>query len=472
MKKIFLFALAAALPFVACTKNDTPTEEAATVSISATAFDATTLKATVTVTLSKTVSEDVKVSLADAAIESGKTAVPVTYEKKVTVAKGQTSANVEVKADVTGLSDGEYQAAVKLSEVPSTVTIKSGSDVAYMNLSYSYLPTVNLYSGKDFTENYDGYVTLALDAATTKDVKVTLETATGGTAPLEYEKSITIKAGDKTVDVPVKLNPETLVTGNYSSTIGIVGVENGKEGTATSVNMGINFPLLPAIVIDGDLSDWETAITQDVENPAGSMYPRDLKVRVTASGTYLYFLYEVKGKKDYGSIMSDVFIDVDGDPTTGASFDERFTPGCAGIEILLEQCLTAVGGGYANGCGYGLWIHGGADGDPLYSSWKTNPEYNDSQIMLWWIDNKLQDDMWSFNTAKNPEDGIVRYEAWFNREFFGITGTKVRVGFKAFDWGDGTMGEGYAPQVSKEGDAAYTPCDMFTVHIPAFEKDE
>lgn len=453
MKKYFIIALALVASLAACEKDPAGKTATPTVTISSSeTFDAQTLKATVTLTLSSAATEDVKVKLTDGDIQSGKTAVPATYDATVTIAKGQTSKSIDVIADATGLKSGEYQAAIKIASAEGAEFVAGST--AYINLSFVSEVVVNLYTGGDFTTNYKSFVTVALDNKAESDITVNLDVETGATAPLVFEKSVVIPAGEKSIDVNVTLDPSTLVTGDYSSTIKIASANGAKLGTSTTANLNVSFPIVPSIVIDGDLSDWNDIATQDIVNPENVFYTRHISVKFAATSSYLYMLYEVQGKSAYGSIMSDFMIDKDGNPETGGTYDEFWTPGCSGIEWYIEQCLTTMGGGYANGCGYGLYKFGGEDGTGLFN-WNNNyGEYNDPAIMYWWVEDNA------------PESGIIRYECWFNREFFGMTNKTVRVGFKLFDWGDQTQGEGRAPQAA--GSDAYTPCDMFTVHLPEY----
>ena len=260
MKKYLFIAAALLLAMVACNKEEK--KVLPTVSISATQIDAESLKATGTLTLTTAAEGDVTITLAEADVQSGKTKVPASFDKTVRIPQGKTSATFDIRADVTGLADGDYQVAVSIASAEGAEV--AANAVAYANLSYAYVPTVNLYTGGDFVTSYTSYVTVALDKAASKDVKVILETAEGSTAPIEYEANVTIPAGKTSVDIDVVCNPETLETGDYSSTIKIKSAENGKLGTSVSSSLNISYPFIPSVIIDGDLSDWDTAITQDI----------------------------------------------------------------------------------------------------------------------------------------------------------------------------------------------------------------
>ncbi len=451
MKKYLFIAAALLLAMVACNKEEK--KVLPTVSISATQIDAESLKATGTLTLTTAAEGDVTITLAEADVQSGKTKVPASFDKTVRIPQGKTSATFDIRADVTGLADGDYQVAVSIASAEGAEV--AANAVAYANLSYAYVPTVNLYTGGDFVTSYTSYVTVALDKAASKDVKVILETAEGSTAPIEYEANVTIPAGKTSVDIDVVCNPETLETGDYSSTIKIKSAENGKLGTSVSSSLNISYPFIPSVIIDGDLSDWDTAITQDIIVANDAKYKKLVKARFAASPSYLYVLLEMKTGGAYGENIMDFYIDADGDPATGAEFGEAIAAGCAGIEWLYEQNLISAQNTYANGIGYGRYKYTGENGGSLYGA-LTPDNVNDSQIQCY------------FGTIA---DGTGRLEMWFNRANLGIKNKKVRVAFKMLDWATPGLTDtttGYLPQIAKDKDDTYTPCDMFTVHIPAY----
>ena len=83
--------------------------------------------------------------------------------------------------------------------------------VVYINYTYEYKPDVNLYADAQVASDKTVKLNVALAKATNKDVKVTLADGELSGLTFEYEKTVTIPAGETEKEVVVTVNlPENL----------------------------------------------------------------------------------------------------------------------------------------------------------------------------------------------------------------------------------------------------------------------
>ena len=145
-----------------------------------------------TLTLSGVSKSDVTVKLGNGTVEEGKTRVPADFDRQVTISAGETTATFQIKADVMGIKEGEYQFAIKINSA-------NGADVgepsqALINLSYVYVPEVNLYADSQFAASREAKLTLSLAKASNKDATVTLALDSSSEAEATFPECITIPA--------------------------------------------------------------------------------------------------------------------------------------------------------------------------------------------------------------------------------------------------------------------------------------
>ena len=153
-------ALVAGTMFTACKENPSgPETVIPTVSISADASFASDNTATLTLSLSEATTEDVSVTLADADVQSGSKKVSAIYSKNVTIAAGETSATVDVQADILGLEEGTYQAAIQIASAEGAEVAEN--PVVYIALNYVQQASVDLYADNT-TFRPDGTAALRL----------------------------------------------------------------------------------------------------------------------------------------------------------------------------------------------------------------------------------------------------------------------------------------------------------------------
>ncbi len=452
--------LALAALTCACNKNEDTKETVPVVSVTADASYSDAGTATLTLKLSQAASSDVKVTLAKADVQSGKTEVPADYDKSVTIAKGQTSATVSIVADVLGLDSGEYQTAIRIDSAEGA-TVADGSTV-YINLSYAFKPEVNIYADASFTSSGKASVRAALSKATTKDVNVTLAAAEGNQFTLAIEPStLSIAAGqtEATAEVSVTI-PSDIAIGSYKLGVEISNVENAVMGKVTSVEIGLTWPFAVNITIDGDMSDWEDPAISRWTLPEGTiLYPMISELRLTGNEKYVYMYFEFTdpGKVSYycasakevitggaladNSLPIDIFIDKDGDVNTGAYCtavdNDTFYPPYAndnmGIEWYIEGAFHG-GGVFTDFTGLTCYKYGGEDKANVFSGGLASVAgtYTGSEF---------------YGVVSYDESaGKGQAEVQFSRAFFGITGEKARFSVKIMDMGRNWDCMGLIPQ--------------------------
>lgn len=446
-------------------KKDDPTKDpaevTAVVSLSGdTAFNASN-KATLTLTLSEAAATDVKVKLAKADIQSGKTLIPVDFPKNVTIAKGDTKATVEVEADVMGLSAGDYQAAIKIDSAEGAKV--ADNSVVYINISFVFKPEVNLYADSNFKSDGTAKLTISLAKAAEVEVKVNIDLDPASTADVKFEKSVTIPAGETSFEIPVTVNiPADLAPGIYPAIFNIASVENGELGKATSATINLSYPFTAEIMIDGVFDDWAEAATQTCELPEGCLFTDMISMSFCANSKYLYVYFKfVDPGYDIGRPF-DFYIDNDGDPATGCYVPSLNNAGeyagippidqaKAGVKWYVELPLH-------DGDKYWIWANGryGYNGDDGASVWTAlaleGDHYDPTDVFAQGI----------------IEDGIGHLEVQLSREVYKLTGTKARFFAKLMDGANDWNCLGVLPQEPSADGKTYTPADMFTVYMPEY----
>ena len=483
MKKSFFMlgisALVAGTMFTACKENPSgPETVIPTVSISADASFASDNTATLTLSLSEATTEDVSVTLADADVQSGSKKVSAIYSKNVTIAAGETSATVDVQADILGLEEGTYQAAIQIASAEGAEVAEN--PVVYIALNYVQQASVDLYADNTtFRPDGTAALRLVLSEASSMDVTVTLEEGEGTTADVSYEKTVTIPAGETEKEVILTVEiPENLEPGTYPAVIQIASVENALAGNAKSATINLVYPFTANITVDGVFDDWDTAPASVWTLPEGDVkYGMIKTLKLAANGSRVFVYFEFDDPSNYNSktpyednsLPFNMYIDTDGDPTTGAIVtavdnDTYYPPYDAdhmGLEYYLEITLHDVGTNTISDFWTygGLYRYDGDDGDAVFSKLtqlKAGSDYDGSSIYGSGI----------------YENGTGRVEVQLSRQFFEMTGSKARFAVKVMDQYNNWKALGLLPQgnsVEVDGVTQHGQVDMAEITLPDYE---
>lgn len=450
MKKYFLILATALFAVAACTDDskepadpsnpDTPSGKTPVVSISADSNFNDAHKANVTLTLSDAAEKDITVKLANADVQSGKTKIPADYKKNVTIKAGEKTAVVEVEADVTGLSAGDFQAAIKIDSA-------EGADVAadsivYINISFVFKPDVNIYGNGGFSIDCTSSVTLKLSKATTENVTITLETDAASTATVSYDKTVVIAAGESEVTVPVTVTvPDGLAPGVYPAIIKIKSADNATVGAANSTTLNLSYPFSSEITIDGVFDDWDEAGAAVWTCPDDAQYP-DMKVmKLCANAKYVYMYLEFVDLGFDVYYPFNIYIDKDASTATGG-----FTPSIDNDTAIPPYVIDNQGIDWY----HEICLHDGDKFNDFYS-WGTLYQYVNETSGLSVFGNLYAWNVGDFTGADyfcvgTIEDGLAHIEVQMSRKFFGITGNKVSVGAKIMDGKNNWACLGILPQ--------------------------
>lgn len=468
MKNFFyivaILVLAFGIIIVSCQKDPDDIENnQPTVSISADESFNNDNTAKLTITLSATSGKDIEVRLAKADVQSGKTNVPATYDKKITIAAGKTSATVDVKADVFGLESGDYQAAIKIESAEGA---KIGEKaVAYINFSYAFRPEVNLYADASFSGDKTAKLTVALSKATTVPVVVTLETDPESKVEVEYEKKVTIPAGETSAEIDVTVEvPGNIVPGIYPAIIKIASVENGTSGTVRSIKIDLSYPFAVPITIDGDFDDWDNPNVQTWSLPEGNvLYQSMKKLKLAASGKYVYVYMEFYDPGFDFNMPFNMYVDADGDPNTGAIVaavdnDTPYPPYSdkqMGLEYYIEVGLHD-GDRYQDFYSWGgVYKYGGEHGGNVFSGLTHLGGTYDGSVI--------------FGTGTLDNNNIGRIEIQMLRSWFGMKGSKVRIAVKNMNGADNWSAYGLLPQ-GNVVDGERQLVDMASIYLPDYQE--
>ena len=470
MKKLFFLMASLMIAFASCEKEqggqDAPAAEP-TVSVSADQTFAEDNTAKLTLTLSAASKKDVKVTLANADVQTGKTKLTADYNKNITIKAGETSAVVEVEADVFGLDAGDYQAAIKVASAEGAKVAENA--VVYINYTYEYKPAVNLYAESSVASDKTVKLNVALEKATNRDVKVTLVDGELSGLALEYEKNVTIAAGQTEAEVVVTVKfADDLTPGIYPLSVKLDQVENGVKGNATEVTFNLSYPFGVNITVDGVFDDWNDSNIKEWTLPEGLvLYDYIKKLKLTATEKYVYLYMQFYDPGFDFNMPINIYIDADGNPATGAytnatDNDTAYPPYEMTNQGLEWYCELSFHDGdhYNNMYSWGTLyeVNSGADGQVVWGNLtaKALGTYDGSQI---------------FCTGGIGEDNIAQVEIQFERSFFKITGNKTRFAVKIMDGMNNWKAIGILPQgnaTDLNDPLSRQHVDMATLDLPLF----
>lgn len=473
MKKVLFFIssilMIGGTLLTSCQKPDPDDKQDAKPKLSITADQefAQDNKAELTLTLSAAAKTDVKVTLANEQPQAGKERLTVDYTKNVTIKAGETTAKVTVTADVFGLEAGDYQAGIKVdsvegAEMPTNPTV-------YINYTYIYMPEVNLYADTAFAGDKTAKLQIVLANPTEVDVVVTLADAAGSEAEMNYDKSVTVPAGQKEVEITVTVNvPENLAAGVYPGKIKIESAENAIIGKVSEVTINLSYPFSVDIQIDGVFDDWNTPNLQVWTLPEGQvLYDRIKVIKFAANAKYVYMYAEFEDNFSWG-VSSNIYIDADGNPETGGYIQVAHNltydmPPYALEEMGLEWYLEH-------------WIH--ADATSLYNdmfSWNATYKYNATTKQnvfgnLTPYNGGSFDGNTLYCIGVCDSNNNAKWEIQFNRTFFGMTGNSAAFAFKLYE-GDnftGLLPQGKATDLNDYKSRELVPMAKLT--LPAYQE--
>ena len=461
------------IAFASCEKEqggqDAPAAEP-TVSVSADQTFAEDNTAKLTLTLSAASKKDVKVTLANADVQTAKTKLTADYNKNITIKAGETSAVVEVEADVFGLDAGDYQAAIKVASAEGAKVAENA--VAYINYTYEYKPAVNLYAESSVAPDKTVKLNVALEKATNRDVKVTLVDGELSGLALEYEKNVTIAAGQTEAEVVVTVKfADDLTPGIYPLSVKLDQVENGVKGNATEVTFNLSYPFGVNITVDGVFDDWADQNVLTWTLPEGQVLYDDIKeIKLAANEKYVY-MYSKFFDAGYSFNMPvNIYIDADGNPATGghtpATDNNTGYPPYAADNQGLEWYLE-------------MSFHDGDKFNNMYS-WGTIYKYNPDAAPGLSVFGNLTaltvgtyDGSQIFCQGVIDENNIAQVEIQFSREFFGITGNKARFSHKIMDGMNNWACIGILPQgtaTNLEDPTSREQVDMAVINLPIYQQ--
>lgn len=437
MKKFFLFAGAAIVAlgalFTSCEKpnNTEPEGDTPVVSISADKNFNSENSAVLTLTLSAKSSQDVVVKLEKADVQDGKKNVAATFAKTVTIKAGSLTETVDVKAETYGMTEGAYQAAIKIAS--ATGAEVSENAVAYINLEFAALPEVNLAADLYFATDKTAKLTVSVSKASDKDIVVNLEDGADNKAVVAYEKKVTIPAGETSKNVTVTVEiPEDLATGSYPVEIKVASLENAVAGDVKAVTITLSYPFATDITVDGVFDDWNVSSTVTYNLADGALYTAMKTMKLAANSKYVYMYLEFP--KPETNMIYNIYIDPDGNTSTGARVEAidnniKYPP------FKLED----MGIGWYLGDGFFLTYN--EDGSITFSDLTSTGLYEyigeDGKGIFSKLDSKtgtVDGTVWFSQGAVDGD--VCRAEIQFQRKFFKMTGDKARFAFKSMgaDW--------------------------------------
>lgn len=474
MKKVLFTLASLMIAFASCEKapEENPQNPAGgaepTVSISADQTFAEDNTAKLTLTLSAAADADVKVTLAKGDVESGKAALTADFDKNITIKAGETKVVVDVEADTFGLEAGEYQAAIKIASAEGAKVADNA--VAYINYSYEFKPDVNLYADTQVASDKTVKLNVALVKATNKDVKVTLTDGDLSGLALEYDKNVTIPAGQTEKEVVVTVNfSSDLAPGIYPLSIKIDQVENAVMGNATEAKFNLSYPFGVNISIDGVFDDWNDMNVLTWTLPDGQVLYDDIKeLKLAANEKYVYMYAKFFDAGYSFNMPVNIYIDADGNPATGgmtpATDNNTGYPPYAADNQGLEWYLE-------------MSFHDGDKYNDMYS-WGTIYQYNpDSAPGLSVFGNLIPLTVGTYDGSQIScvgsigDDNIAQVEIQFNRSFFNIKGQKARLSLKIMDGMNNWACIGILPQGTAsnlEDPTTREQVDMATINLPTF----
>lgn len=184
MKKNFIILFVFCLIAVSCEKEPNnqppePEDKIPSVSISADEYFNSENISKLTVKLSAVSDKGTVVNLIETDVQSGKSKLPVDFEKKITIPAGGTETTIDVVAKVQDIETGDYQAAIKIESADNATFSEEG--IVYINYQekvgahFANLEIEEVLASDDF-EDKEAWINFDQDQFNTS-----LSNALGGT---------------------------------------------------------------------------------------------------------------------------------------------------------------------------------------------------------------------------------------------------------------------------------------------------
>ena len=221
----------------------------------------------------------------------------LSFEKKVTIPAGVTTATVTVTVDQSALEAGSYESEFTIASVTGgeVNASKNSCKVALTVEAAAIIPEVFISSYSDAFADGKASLKLALSQAIESDVVVNFEVVTEmdgysvlPASALTFANPATIPAGSTEATVEITLDASVLESGvSYYAILSIASVsENAKRGSTKQTAY-----IEASKVLTANLrGDW--TVTFDGTTTTGGKVSQNIKVDgVGAEGTYYLFVY-------------------------------------------------------------------------------------------------------------------------------------------------------------------------------------
>lgn len=267
-------------------------------------------------------------------------------------------------------------------------------------------PTVSISADQTFAEDNTAKLTLTLSAAAEADVKVTLakgDVESGKTAlTADFDKNITIKAGETKVVVDVEADTFGLEAGEYQAAIKIASAEGAKvaDNAVAYINYSYEFKPDVNLYADEQVSGDRTAKIRVALVKATT---KDVKVTladVELSG--LTVSYEKSVTIPAGQTEAEITMTVD--------IPASLAPGIYPIKVKIDAVENALKGNVSEATinlSYPFGVNISIDG--VFDDW------NDKNVLTWTLPDGqvLYDDIKELKLSAN-EKYVYMYAKFFD----------------------------------------------------------
>lgn len=267
--KLVVLTLGAAAMIAACQPqkgNDV------SVSLGASSASFTDGKVDLTVTLSGKSTSAVSASITTA---GSLPSSALTFNNKVSIAAGETSATVPVTVDASSLPGGSYEAVFTIASVTGG-ELNSAKASVTVTLQVSESKSVVSISSSDteFGDNGKAKITLALDKAASSDITVNLELLNDPefemipAEAISFSNPVTIAAGSTQKEVEFTLDKTKLTKGVTS--YAIVSIKSVSENAELDARKNQAVISATVSIVANLRSDWSVRYGGDMEYEGGT----------------------------------------------------------------------------------------------------------------------------------------------------------------------------------------------------------
>ncbi len=363
------------------------------------------------------------------------------------------------------MESGDYQVAIKIESAEGAKVAEIQKAVVYINFVYAFKPDVNLYADAAFSGDKTAKLKVTLSKSTTKPVIVTLETDPKSETEVEYEKTVTIPAGETQAEIVVTAQLlKDIIPGIYPVFLKIASVENGIVGSVSSIKIDLSYPFAVPITVDGNFDDWKNSNVSSWSLPKGEVMYKSIKnLKLAANEKYVFVYIEIEDPGFDFNMPFNMYVDADGNPETGAivasvdndtpypPYDEKHM----GLEYYIELALHD-GEHYNDFYSWGgVYKYEGEHGANVFSGLKNLSGTYDGSVI--------------FAAGNLDSENIGRIEIQLLRSWFGIKGNKARFAIKNMDGAKNWAAYGLLPQGNVVG-GVRQHVDMASSYLPPFSE--